>query len=185
MMPETARDDAAAGAGCAEVLRRLEGFVAGHGDVMARVMADPHLPDLGRQVNLNTAAARELRDVMAGHALGHDLLAAEYQRGHADGLAAAPVPRQRKGRHSAAGAPRPGWQRAALKVVPVGMLGLAAKILSAHRILAPARPRRHDRRARRPPSRCSRPAPCRTTPAPRPLPPPASTPPPRWRRLPP
>ena len=138
MMPQTSGDDPAARTGCAEVLRRLEGFVAGHGDVMARVMADPHLPDLGRQVNLNTAAARELRDVMAGHALGHDLLAAEYQRGHADGLAAAPVPRQRKGRHSAAGAPRPGWQRAALRVIPVGMLGLAAKILSAHRVLAPA-----------------------------------------------
>ena len=139
MMPETAQEDGPAGAGCREVRQRMDVMLAEFGAVIAAIQHDPDRPDNGRRMTSLTAALREVRDVQAGHALGHELLGAAYQRGRADERAAAArVPAQRRGRHTAAGAPRPGWQRAALRVIPVGMLGLAARILSAHRVLAPA-----------------------------------------------
>ena len=191
MTPDSAQAGAAAetGTGCGCRRRDMDTLEARFGALMDAIAADPDRPDLARRMNLLTAAFREDRDELAKKmfvgALDEAEIERAYQRGRADERAAARVPAQRRGRHSAAGAPRPGWQRAALRVIPVGMLGLAAKILSAHRVLAPAALAAATVGTRRPPSRCSRPAPCRTTPAPRPLPPPASTPPPRWHRPPP
>lgn len=102
MMPETAGEEAAAPAGYAERLARLDAYLAQCAEVLPVIAGDPDRPDLSRQVNQATAAARELRAVLAARVLGDDLLAAAEaraeQRGFERGLAAAA---RRKGRHAA------------------------------------------------------------------------------------
>jgi len=154
MMPGIAQEAAAAPAGYGERLARLDAVIDRFEDATAALENVPG-PDIAPRLTRATAAGRELRAEMAalraadeGRALGGLALAmaeAEAEargdaRGFQRGLAAR-VPVQRRGRHSAAGAPRPGWQRAALTavkvIIPAGAAAFGVKTWAAHRILTP------------------------------------------------
>lgn len=116
MMPEAARDGAAATAGCGELQQRMAALLDRCEALEASIRDDRDRPGLGRQVTLWTAALRETRDWMDGHVLADVLAAAIEARGEARGYerglaAAARVPGQRKARHAAE--QRPLWPRLA------------------------------------------------------------------------
>jgi Family of unknown function (DUF6221) len=130
MMPETARDDDTAATGCEVVRQRADALLAEFAGLMGDVAADRDRPDLARRMVTMTAALREVRAAVSGHALADELAGAiearAEARGYARGLAAAPVPAQRRGRHAA----RSG---AVLRLAPVvAVLALLRRSLGHH-----------------------------------------------------
>ena len=135
MMPETAGDDPAAGAGCEELRDRMDPLIDQAAAILADLGHDPGRQDMARRLSLDVAAWREFRSWLDSHVMADELLAAAVnraeQRGFERGLAAARAPGQRKGRHASASLP----QRA-LRIVTgiagaLGLTGVLRHLLAA------------------------------------------------------
>jgi hypothetical protein len=127
MMPGVARDDAAAGTGEALAVRRIEmdNLEVRFAGLMEHLAANPAFPGQDRRMTALIAAYRADRkaliDLMFAVELDETEREKAYQRGHADGLAAAARTPGRHRRRAAASLP----QRA-LRVVTAIPAGLTA-----------------------------------------------------------
>src|SRR5580704_4422478 len=126
MMPGMAQTGAAAetGPGCGCRRRSMDGLEARFGALLEDLAADRDRPDLVRRILL-TAAYREDRKALTDLLFAVELDGIEKERA----AAAAAVPRQRRGRHSAGG----------LSVVRAWIavpLAAAWEVLKAHRVHA-------------------------------------------------